>query len=422
MPYQAPSEYHPRTFEGLERFRAIERPESIAGLDEGKKGTGVSSSKIKKIILFLMGLGFVTFILAAYFILPEAKVVITPKKDSSSFEISVVADKNLSQIDYVLSRVPAKLMKIEKNETKEFASSGESEMSTKAKGIITVSNGYSAAPQTLVTTTRFETDDGKIFRTTKTIIVPGAKIQGSNMTPGLIDVEVIADQPGSSYNIGPTIFTIPGLKGSPKYDGFNGKSSAPMAGGSDGKTKMVLQSDLDNAKNVMTQEFQNELDQSLKDQISGDVKLLDGALREEQPAITFSQQAGNAADKFTATIKLTATALVFETKDIADLAGKAISAAGSSNKQLLPNEDFAYSNVQVNFDRGQINMKVKTQQGAVGKIDVDTLAKQLVGKDEAGIKKVLSQIPEIQNAKITFWPFWVKKVPNEVDKIKVSVE
>jgi hypothetical protein len=422
MPYQAPAEYHPRTFEGLERFRAIEKPEAVIGLGEERRRSGISSKKVKKIIFLLLGLGLITFILAAYFILPEAKLVITPKRDSSSLEISVVADKNLSQIDYALLRVPAKLMKIEKDETKEFASSGESQTSAKAKGIITVSNGYSAETQTLVATTRFETDDGKIFRTTKTIVVPGAKIQGSNMTPGSIDVEVIADQPGSSYNIGPTLFTIPGFKGSPKYDGFNGKSSAPLAGGSDGKTKMVIQSDLDNAKNVMTQKFKDELDQSLKDQISSDLKLLNGALKENQPEITFSQQAGNAADKFTATIKLTATALVFETKDIADLAGKAISTDSSSNKQLLPNEDFAYSDVGINFDLGQINMKVRTQQGAVNKIDIDALAKQLAGKDEIGIKKVLSQMPEIQNAKITFWPFWVKKVPNEIDKIKISVE
>ena len=90
----------------------------------------------------------------------------------------------------------------------------------KAHGSVVIYNEYNSSPQTLVATTRLESSDGKIFRLTKNIVVPGTTVVGGSPQPGAIEAEVVADQAGSEYNIDQTKFTIPGFSGGPKFDKF----------------------------------------------------------------------------------------------------------------------------------------------------------------------------------------------------------
>jgi len=106
------------------------------------------------------------------------------------------------------------------------------ESGMKASGTIIVFNEYSSDSQLLIASTRFLSSNGKIFRTTKNIYVPGTKTENDEIIPGSIDVEVLADYWGDEYNIGSSDFTISGFKGTAKYTDFYGKSNTAMSGGS----------------------------------------------------------------------------------------------------------------------------------------------------------------------------------------------
>lgn len=371
---------------------------------------------LKKATFALIGVSLIVFAFAAYFILPQAKIIITPKKEATASSLAVIADKNITKVDYSLKRIPAQLVKIEKKETKEFSTTGISEGNQKAKGVITVYNNYSASSQGLVVTTRFVAkDSGKLFRTTKTITVPGAKTENGELVPSSIDVEVVADQAGADYNIGASEFTIPGFQGSPKYSGFYGKSKAAMSKGSAGSVKVVSAADIENAKKVLNDELKVDATQALKEQIPGNLKLFDGALKPGDPEISFSQVVGVPAEKFTATVKFQIIALVFDPKYVNDLIAKNNLSSGDKNNII-------YNNWKVDFDKGQISMEINVLQNNTGKIDISDLKKKLIGKDEIEIRKVLSQLNEVQSAKITFWPFWVKVMPKQVNKIEIIIE
>lgn len=358
--------------------------------------------------------GLIVFAAAAYFILPKAKLIITAKKQASTFNLSVVADKNLTKVDYSLKRIPAQLIKVEKKETQEFLATGTSEGSQKARGIITVYNNYSEATQGLVTTTRFvDKNTGKLFRTTKNITVPGAKTEAGKLVPGKIDVEVVADQAGASYNIGPAEFSIPGFQGTPKYTGFYGKSSAAMSGGAEGQSKIVSSADLENAKKILNETLKVKASDILKEQISSNLKLLDNAFKQGEPEIVFSANVNDATDKFIGTIKVQIIALVFDPKYISDLASKNGGTSSSGNIDFV--------SWKTDFEKGIINIETKISQDSASKIDIANLKTKLAGKNEADIRKVLSQISEVQSAKITLWPFWVKTMPQQADKIQIEI-
>ena len=62
-----------------------------------------------------------------------------------------------------------------------------------------------------------------IFRIPKTVTIPGAKLESGELIPGKLEMEVTADNAGEKYNIEPSDFTIPGFKGSPKFEKFYAK-------------------------------------------------------------------------------------------------------------------------------------------------------------------------------------------------------
>ena len=398
---------------------------SMAGAEKSRSFRASGESKIfKKTTWFFLAAGLIIAAVAGYFIFPSATIILTPKKETISFSATITADTNINKVDYSLKKIPAQLIRVEKTETKEFLATGAGGSGSKAKGIITVFNAYNSAPQTLVATTRLvSTSTGKLFRTNQTVTVPGAKMENGQIIPSSIDVEVAADAGGTEYNIGPSDFFITGFAGSPKYEKFYGKSKEAMSGGSSGGEKSASSGDLENARKAMLAEFSAKQKNILDGQIAENMKAFQEAIRDEEPEITFSVPAGTATEKFSATIKFKSIALVFEKSHMNELADRLISAQLTDKRRGIENtRQIAYDKIQVNFEKGQMVFAAKISQEAVWKIDISDLKKKILGKDEAEIRKTFSQMPAISNAKIGFWPFWVKKMPSQVDKIKATID
>ncbi len=271
----------------------------------------------------------------------------------------------------------------------------------------------------MVATTRLiSTSTGKLFRTTQAITVPGAKTENGQIVPSSIDVEVAADAGGAEYNIGPSDFSIPGFAGSPKYEKFYGKSKEAMSGGSSGGEKSISSGDLENARKTMLSEFSVKQKNILDGQIAESMKSFQEAIRVEDPEITFSAPAGTATEKFSATIKFRSIALVFEKSYMDDLADRLISVQLTDKRRGVEGtRQITYDKIQVNFEKGQMVFSAKISQEAVWKIDISDLK-----ENESEIRKVFGQMPAISNAKIGFWPFWVKKMPSQSDRIKATID
>lgn len=389
-----------------------------------KKRKIILSKLVNKFFLIFIIAGFIIFSLALYFLLPEARLVITAKKELLLFDISILADKNTNKIDLSLNKIPAQIIKVQKQQSKDFPATGQRQLNEKARGIITVYNQHSSSPQTLVEITRFlSTETEKIFRTTKTIVVPGAKIEEGRIVASSIDVEVIADQSGPSYNIPPSNFTIPGFKGTAKYSGFYAKSKTSMTGGAIGQVKVVLNQDLEKAREVLTKDLEEKISPVLKEQIPNNFKLLEGAIKEEPIEAIFSHQSGATVEKFNLNLKMEKIVIVFDPKYLDQLIDRNIASSISEKKQpLSDSKKISYNKWQVNFDKGQISLDLRVEEEISFKIDLINLKKNLAGKNESEIKKLLSQMPEIQNAKVTFWPFWVKRIPTQTSKIEISID
>ena len=99
-------------------------------------------------------------------------------------------------------------------------------------------------------------DSGKLFVALQKIVIPAAKKSGSKITPGSVQINVQAVEGGTDYNIAPSNFSVPGLKGTAYYYSIYATSTAAMTGGYTGKVKKVTDDDIQGAKDVLTKKTQ----------------------------------------------------------------------------------------------------------------------------------------------------------------------
>lgn len=376
-----------------------------------------------KFFFIFIGLTLIVAGLVAYLVLPTTEIIISPQIESITFGLQVKGSKDISQIDSILNKIPLQLVRVEKTLSREFPATGEKQLNEKARGIITVYNEYSSSPQTLVAATRFLSSEEKLFRTTQTIVVPGAKVEEGKIVPSTIEVEVMADQPGAEYNIGPADFTIPGFKGTAKYTGFYGRSKAPMTGGSTGKVKIVTSEDLEKAFAQLTEELKKIASQALEEQMPTDLKLIEGALLEEEVETSASQKAEARADNFVVEVKVAVRALLFNEKNLQDLVDLNLASQIATNKiPLAETQQIQWDKPVIDWDKTEVSLPLHIQEDMAWQIDSQTLKKDLAGLTEIEVRKYLAKRPEIEKAKVTFWPFWVKRVPLQVSKIKIVIE
>src|SRR5690606_6762937 len=81
-----------------------------------------------------------------------------------------------------------------------------------AQGKITIYNTDSR-DQALVVRTRFESEEGNIYRITDQVLVPAAR----GDRPGSFVATVVSDEAGEGQNLTSGRFTIPGLEGTELY-------------------------------------------------------------------------------------------------------------------------------------------------------------------------------------------------------------
>jgi len=386
---------------------------------EGRKAR--AHSRWPKFLIIFIILAFLVAGLVGYLVLPNTKISLSPKIEKVSFDLVVIGSKDILQIDESLNKLPLQEIKVEKTMSKEFPASGEKELNEKARGRLTVYNEYSSSPQALVATTRFESPEGKIFRIEKNIVVPGAAIEEGKIIASTVEVEVVADQPGDDYNVSSTNFVIPGFKGTAKYAGFYAKSKSPMTGGYTGKVKVVSAEDLEKAEEGLAEELQNEVKQTLQEQIPTDLKIVEQGLKEKLTKISTVEE-GAETDNFNIEMSASVQALFFQEEDLKSLVDLNLISQIEENKvPLSESQQINYGEIIIDWAEEEVTFNLHIEEEVSWQIDIVSLKEDLAGQNEVEVRKYLANKPEIEKAKVTFWPFWVKKIPLQEKKIEIIV-
>jgi hypothetical protein len=362
---------------------------------------------------------------AAFLFLPKAEIIVTPNSSSQSVEmefggkvVDVVSEKE----------IPIRLIEKEMDVTVSMETSGDSSGNgEKAKGMITISNDFSSESQPLVATTRFESADGKIFRLVRGVTVPGISETDGKKEPGVIEAEVVADESGESYNIDPSSFTIPGLKGTQKYSKFSAKSKQRMSGGasqSESKNRAVSSGDIVQAKAEAERKFRADFESALGSEISESERILIPSAVVTMIGTASHPQVGVAASSFEYVSKWTGKIFVFSEDD---LRAKAISIlrerSGVGEGFDVRDISFEYGEATADYEKGLLYIRVRVTTLFVPTIDTESLRNDFLGKESGAIRDALGKYPEIKKIEINLRPkFFSFSVPKNPARVTVRVD
>jgi len=378
-----------------------------------------SKKSRKKARLF----GGAIFVLIVFFIVgmmtvfASATVDIVPRSENIAVSTEIT-----STTEMATESVRYEVVKLTKSKTISIPATGEEAVELKASGKIIVYNNFSTSPQRLIIRTRFETKEGLIFRIPESIVVPGKTTKNGIETPGSIEVEVFADEPGEKYNIDKTDFTIPGFKSDKeRYNNFYARSSTEMTGGFVGKMKTVLPADKQAALQNIDNEIQADLEKELQSKVPAELVLLSNSIiykskelapKEESSAVLVGKD-------------ITAYAIMLNKKELSD---KIVTTYASEfddwndiKSQIIDFSPLTVEKIVGNPETGdKISIQIKGQITAWAEINTTIISERLPGAPKGDLQKIMDEFAGISSIKATIRPVWKQTFPSSSSKIHIQ--
>lgn len=365
-------------------------------------------SKFPYITLIAVAL-VVAVSVGALFYFSSAKVEVTPNTVSAAVQGSFTADTSNGALPY-------QIITAQKVASQSVKASGTKTVTTSASGTVTIYNTQTKA-QPLVANTRFATTAGLIFRIHKGVTVPG----GSSASPGSVTTKVYADQPGSTYNVAPTSFTIPGFAGSPQAKAVYARSSAAMSGGASGSVPVVDAALEAQTRSALITALTPDLLASIKTQVPDGYILVDGAATTTYEAVTSVPGTGDQASiKEQGTI----TAVVFPNTALAKSIAVSMPTLGYQGEVLTLSPSSSLSLSASTMPDPSVTSFSFTLSGTASfiyMVDSVRIAAAVAGKTRSAAEVALTNYPEVKRAVIILRPFWRQSFPQDPSSISVVV-
>jgi len=388
------------------------------------------TGKVWKIFFqFLFAGIFIGALVGAYLYLPQVLIKLEPKVAVKSMDFEINGLSDISEINFNEDKIPVKVMNIEKEISKSFpATDKSSDSSKKARGMITIYNEFSSSPQPLIATTRFLSEDGRLFRLEKSITVPGSSNVEGEIKPGVIETQVMADESGSDFNIEPSKFSIPGFKSSGgKYEKIYAQSSKKMIGGGESATeiKSVSEKDIAEAKIELASEIKESLKEKIKKENGDDVIVLDDGISFGEINYSSSAQAGSIGEDFSLSGKVSAQVIAFQKSHLERfVTEKIVSAEGIDKDQLgVDTFKFEFGKADADFENKKIIIRLSLKARILPDLDLEKMKEEVLGKTEEEFADYISQFKDLDSANIEYKKsLFSGKIPAFSSRVEITLD
>lgn len=371
-------------------------------------------------------------------VVPNITIILEPKADTIEYLTNVTladAKLNFAEIrEFNTNIVPSYELEAKGSKRHTYKTTGVASTGANAKGYVTIINNTSIN-WPLVATTRLRSSDGIIFRLQKGVIVPAySRVRA----PVIADpIDELGKVVGERGNIGPSEFTIPGLRESNRKVVY-AKSTDSMTGGVTEAARVASSDDINAAKDDIVNRLTRELSEILKQQAMAKSTDLGVRLEFLQLADSASVEIvevgiDNSIDAGAPVLELTAHAttilrgVAFEKDRFYEILRRGLTSKIHPNMQLRM-IDFDNINYRL-LDKNDVLKKIKLETNVRGVVEydiidhyADKIKESLAGHGLSEAKEYLQAQDFIARARFQMWPFWLKKLPSVQENIRIVVK
>ncbi|MBI2024321.1 hypothetical protein HYT00_02980 [Candidatus Giovannonibacteria bacterium] len=365
---------------------------------------------------YIAGVIVITFFIAALATraFSRAEIILTPRQEFIDAEEALGASADSIE-DLSLEAVTLEDEITESGPT-ETSKDGEG----KSSGQVIIYNAFSQTPQVLVANTRLESS-GKIFRIKNQVKIPAATSQNGKLIPGSIETTIYAEKPGPDYNIGLADFTIPGFRGTPKYEKFYARSKTAIGGGFSGASKIVTPDSVEALMTKAQESLKNKLREKIARDLPRGIFLPEGAVEIKMELLEVDPPINSQADNFKIKARGTLRALVLEREEISKvLSDKYLNLKESEKTDIANLEKLDVRISGLDFENKKMNVKISGKAHFVWLIDEDSLKNDLLGASKGIREQVFRNYSGIERAEIDFSPGWWRFFPKDKQKIEIT--
>lgn len=383
----------------------------------GVKVPNFNSFRKKLFIGIGAGVLLIGFLVWAVWFAPAAKVIITARTTPATVKATVTLGGNAAT-DVAKGLIQSTFQTVKKDVSVDFTGTGSKDVGAKAAGTMTVTRtSVSNSSLTVPVGTSF-TDGSLIFYSTQATTLAGTQIGPNGIVQDSATIKVTAANPGESYNLSARSY----------QSDVSGISSAGsvMAGGTTKVVVVVTADDVQKASAALVEQPSDQIKAQLVKQFTnGEVVIddsdgsftIDRAPATSVPAIG-AEVTGPA--KLTSSTIYTITAIAKSDLEIYLKANIEKQLVGKDNQRMY--DDGIGKVVLRKYTKtGDVATVEIVSNGQVGpKIDDTAIKQQVKGKIYGEAQSTLQAIDGVNNVDIQFSFFWVRTVPNNVDKITVE--
>ena len=169
----------------------------------------------------------------------------------------------------------------------------------------------------------------------------------------------------------------------------------------------------------MEERIKSEAEEDLRQQTAV-LKILTPS-QPELGEIKSNAQIDEAIDNFTMTATAKIQTVGFKESDLFLLISAYIEKA--NNLMIIPEKlKLEFESIQFNKEDKKLEFSMLVKGPAYGKINQDKIIADLVGKNEGQITTYIKGIDSVVSARVLLSPFWVRKVPVNKDKVKLTID
>lgn len=286
---------------------------------------------------------------------------------------------------------------------------GGKEVDGVAAGTVNIHNDTDVA-QALVPTTRLLTPAGALFRLKQRIQVPAR---------GSIAAAAYADQAGSTGNIGPSSFTIPGLSAD-KQKLIYATSEAPMTGGLRRVGVMTID-DKKDAEQRMTERLLEEGKKQLEPGRAG--RAATYALL--QYSVAVEPEVNTETDEILVFGRGTVVAVFYDGNALNAFAKEMLGRQAVDEQEIVQprTEDPSVTVRDADVEVGKATLEVFF--GGLATLNPESAAlkkETFFGKNRDEIRRQALSLDHVQGVEAEFTPAWMTRVPYSRDNVHVVVK
>lgn len=366
---------------------------------------GKISKKYNKIVWGFIALSVLIVLFVGYFAFAHTSIMIYPARmeETASFQVT------LSDLEGEISET-----EVSGTETySDFEDTTTVESEGRAGGTVTIVN-ESSADQPLVATTRLLSEEGVLFRTQESVVVPRG---------GTVEAEVLADEPGAKGDIGPSRFEIVALNQA-KKEYIYAESDRAMTGGTS-KIGVVSEKDITEASERLSQRLSGEAVEKLKEEAEHPENIRENTVEKRILESEVSHEPGEEAACLEVYEKLKVSNISFDEDALLTVAARKLEENMDMGNDLvseptLDDIEYAVISIDENGDNAVIKIIVRGAR-RINENNAILEKAEITNKTKSSIRKYFNNFDEIDRVEVDFSPFWVQTSPLMDSQIEFEI-